>query len=629
MKRILTRSLAVMLALLPLLSLFPSFSTGARADAGGRVPYHYAVDDINGHSVSSTMIGVIRDLHLPLGEALHASGWLATDEGVSGYEYLWLPAGGGIAEWQPVTEMHIEPRPDLAAAGIAYVSGHGTAGFSLTIRPSIDTPEGIYDVYIRALDGMGVPCDVVVLLSLRYGDPDYDDGQKRVVSFPRIRREGDASKVGKPIFDETSITLSGEQMIRLGDLNLAAFARLRITYELETPAPAEGERPILGLKKAGKYGYGTAGNAYNMTDNLLYAALPAGEKQGTLNIDLTACDYGGDVWLSAYLDGSIRITEIVFTYSGYVTDRVAAKINLSGDLVSSYFAGTNRTTVLGVTDPVLGDVLRMEVSEETNDPYAFFSAGALLKENGLLLDADDYKYMVILYRAETCNKSDRMNLYLCSGMITGATEACNQGVSLIRDGKWHYLLVDLSQKENWSGIINGWRFDYISADSDVGDAVEFASVQFFRTHDAALEVASEDPKSREPYHIGDPVVERDMREELGVDEPDYVISPEDIYVVTEPETEAPTEPETEPETNPQNETTVIPQEETTVTPEDSSAIQEPASDPETSSSAETTLPSTSKGCSSAILPLALILVTAMFPIFLKKRNTHKGEHYEA
>ena len=622
MKRTYIRATALLLILLAAVAVFPSVTTAAKADRGGRVPYRYAVDDINGHGVSSTMIGVIRDVHLPLGESIHAAGWLATGEGVSAYEYLWLPAGGGIAEWQPVTEMLIEPRPDLAAAGINYVSGHGTAGFTLTIDPPANTPEGTYDVYLRALDGMGVPCDMVALLNLRYGEPDYDDGQKHVISFPRIRREGNASKVGTPKFEENAVVLSDEQMVRLGDLNLAAFALVRINYEVEGDVPAEGRRPVLGLKSSGEHGYGSYGDPYNVTDSLAYAALIPDARTATLEFDLTDCDYGGDVWLTGYLEDSIRITSVEFVYNGYTTDRVAAKINLSGDLASSYFAGTNRTTVLGVTDPVLGDVLRMEVSEETNDPYAFFSAGALLKENGLLLDADEYKYMVILYRAETCNNSDRMNLYLCSGMITGATEACNQGTSLYRDGKWHYLLVDLSQKENWSGIINGWRFDYISGDSDVGDAVEFASVQFFRTFEAALEVASEDPKSREPYHIGDPVVERDMREELGADEPDYVISPEDSFVVTEPEpeTETPTEPETEPGTSLPEETEALPETETTA---ESETIA-----PTTTSPAETTAP-VSKGCSSAVLPVAPFLMTAMLPIFLKKLNARKGEHYEA
>jgi hypothetical protein len=67
-----------------------------------------------------------------------------------------------------------------------------------------------------------------------------DDGQKLKVSFPRIRREGDSATVGRPTIKDTEITLSGEQMVRLGDLNLTAFARMRITYESDQPAPAEG-----------------------------------------------------------------------------------------------------------------------------------------------------------------------------------------------------------------------------------------------------------------------------------------------------------------------------------------------------------------------------------------------------
>ena len=112
----------------------------------------------------------------------------------------------------------------------------------------------------------------------------------------------------------------------------------------------------------------------------------------------------------------------------------------------------------GITDPVLGDVLRMEVNEASNDPYVFFNAGGLLKEHDILLDANEYKYMVLLYRSYADNPTDRMNLYLCSGTITGATEECNHGVTLRRDGKWHYLLIDLTQRANWGGIINGWRF---------------------------------------------------------------------------------------------------------------------------------------------------------------------------
>jgi len=108
-------------------------------------------------------------------------------------------------------------------------------------------------------------------------------------------------------------------------------------------------------------------------------------------------------------------------------------------------------------------------------------------------------------------------------------------------------LVDLSQKANWGGVINGWRFDYISANSDPGDAVEFATAQFFRTAEAARHAAAQDPYEQSGFRRGDDPILRDMSEEDSADAADdvFVIPPEDAYVVTEPMTEAVTEPTAE------------------------------------------------------------------------------------
>ncbi|MBQ9151165.1 MAG: hypothetical protein IJX72_02855 [Clostridia bacterium] len=587
-------------------------SIAAAPDEGGRVPYQFNIDDLNGKGVGGTMIGVIRDLHLPLGQSITASGWLATDEGVSAYQYLWIPTGGGYAEWKTVEKVTITDRGDLAAHGIPYASGHGSAGFSLTVDPPMGLAEGVYDVYIRALDGMGTPCDMAALLNLRYGDPDIDDGKTHTVCFPRIQREGAASAVGNAIITATDVTLSSEGRIKLGELNLAAFEQLRITYTADNvdAGVGDGRRPILGLKSSGDHGYGQAGDSYNMTDNLLYAAIDPATGAGMLEIDLTDCTYYGDVWLTGYVGGEIQVTEIEFVYNGYATDRVAAKIHLSGDLVGGYFSSQNYTTAMGVTDPVLGDVLRLEAKEETNDPYIHFNVGKLLAENEIVLDADEYKYLVFLYRASENNNSERMNLYLCSGPITGATEACNQSVTLRKDGKWHYLLVDLSQKENWGGIINGWRFDYISADSDPGDAVDFATVQFFRTLEGAQKAASQDPGGQQPYRSGDPAIIRDLSEENEGTKEDYIINPDDVYIITEPETEAPTEPETAPA-----DTSLSSDTETAESPDQAEETQSTVA---------------KKGCASHISILFTgILPVAMIPMLQKRKAKRNMKDQEA
>lgn len=604
-----TAAALVMLILLVSACLVP-LSVASAPDEGGRVPYQFSVEDLNGKNTGGTMIGVIRDLHLPLGQSITASGWMATGEGVSAYQYLWVPTGGGYAAWKTVENVTITARGDLAAAGIPYASGHGSAGFSLTLDPPKDLAEGIYDVYIRAIDGMGIPCDMVALLNLRYGDPDVDDGKKHVISFPRIMREGETSLAGKASVSSEGIILHEDGRVRLGELNLAVYAKMRITY---TAAHAdtgmgEGRKPVLGLKSSGRYSYGTVGESYNVTDSLTYAALDPATGAGMLELDLTAVNDHGDVWLTGYLGGKVTITGIELVYHGYVTDRVAAKIHFSEDLIN-YFNGHNMTNALGISDPALGDVLRFEVKEETNDPFIFFHVGKLLSENEIILDADEYKYMVFLYRAHENINSDRMNLYLCSGPITGATEACNQGVTLQRDGEWHYLLVDLSQKENWGGIINGWRFDYVSANSDPGDAVDFASVQFFRTMEGAKKAASQDPGKQQPYRRGEPAVLRDMSEESNPGTDHFVIPDEDSFVVTEPETTFP-------------ESSDVPQTPSASTPEetDSSACED--------SSAETSQPPKGKGCASMLMPMAGALAVAALPFLTKKEYRIKENHDE-
>jgi hypothetical protein len=266
---------------------------------------------------------------------------------------------------------------------------------------------------------------------------------------------------------------------------------------------------------------------------------------------LKGCDELGEVWLTGHLNSTVRITEISFTANGYSTSRVAARIHFSSAL-DAYFSGFNRTELKPVSDPVLGDVLRMEVSEETNDPYVFFKAGALLRDHEILLDAGEYKYMVFLYRANPSNNRGHMNLYLCAGAITSATEECNQGVNLKTDGLWHYLLVDLTQRANWEGVINGWRFDYISGDSDPGDCVDFAWMQFFRTYEAALAASKQDPAKSQPFTNGDPPLVKDLSEERGQEDSDvrWTLDPADTFTVTEPETNPPAEPPTEPPAEP-------------------------------------------------------------------------------
>ena len=564
-------------------SLLPAAT--AAPDEGGRVAYRFSVDDINGQSSSGSIMGVVRDMKLSRGEPLEAEGWLATDAGVSAYEYAWVPAGGGPAAWQAIPTAEIFGRGDLSAAGVPHKSGHKTAGFRLTISPPADTPDGLYDVYVRAVDGDGYTCDMLALLSLVYGDPDVDNGETRRVSFTRMIEEGEVATVGDAVLTPEGVTMTGEARVRLGSFHLDSFERIRITYIYRKTQPlGEGRRPILGLKSSPSHGYGTAGKSYNLTDSLVYGALESDPAGGVLELDLSACRHDGEVWLTGYLGGEITVTGVELVYNGFATSRVAARIRLSADL-TGYLNGYNHSKATGVTDPVLGDVLRLEVINETNDPFVFFSAGALLEAEKLRLDADEYQYVVVLCRALPQNRRDTITFYLCSGPITGATEDCTHSFPIQKDGEWHYYLLDLSETRNWGGIINGWRFDFLNGDSNVGDAVEFASVQFFRTRAAAEAAAARDPASLGVHSLGDPAVYHDVSEERG--DPAFAVDPDDAYTVTEADTRPSASPET-----------------------DTGAPTEP------NPPAETAATSPAAGCSAALAPPALLLIPVALPLLL-------------
>lgn len=530
--------------------------------AAGRVPYYHAIDEHSlgsGSGMSGETIALFEGGHLARGETITVKGWVATSEGIRGYEYLWVPAGGGAAAWMPVDAVQILKRTDLAASGIPYASGHATAGYVLSFGAPAGTEAGYYDVYVRAIDGMGSPCDLVAFLNVRYANPDIDNGERRTVSFLRIGEEGSSALRGNAEVTGRGITIHPGDAVRLGTYPLTAFERVSITYTTGEEGVSAGTRtPVLGLKSAGDHPYGGTGEAYNITDNIAYAGLACTDGTATVEMDLSACTYNGEVWLTGYLGGTLTVTDITFTYDGYATDRVAARIHLSADLLDGYFTGYNQITATGVQDPHLGDVLRMELTENGNDPFVYFKAGSLLADNELILDADEYAYMVLLYRAGRSGSPCASTFYLCAGDIYGATEACTHSFVLQTDGQWHYLLLDLTNTANWSGRINGWRFDIYNGNSNAGDYVEYATVQFFRTHEAAVEAAAEDPAACTAYHSGDPAVIRDMREETA--EEDFIMDPDDTYVVTEPETEAPTEPpSTFPaETPPPAETEILP-----------------------------------------------------------------------
>lgn len=583
-----------------------------------RPPYIFSVDEVTGGRgfSASSMLYVYEDFSLANNQPLTLKGWVATDEGIKAYEYAWVSGMHRTPEWTQVTDLQIVPRGDLKNSGIPYDSGHETAGFSFTIQPNADLEDGYYDLYVRAVSGDGVGLDIVMFPRLCYGEPDRDNGETRVISFPRIAKTPEA--LTNASVQETGLVMANTSFAALGQLDLAAFSSIRVTYSL-SDTYTDGKQALLGFKSSAEHPYGNGKDRYNLTDHV--TALPlytetTDVQTVELNLDNVSLPPCSAPYLAAYLTDGISLTihDITLTYRGHAYDRTAAKIYFSEDTIP-YFQGVNHVELKGVGDPIMGDVLRIEVRDETNDPYTHFNAASLLKEYDLRLNADDYKYMVVLARANPENLHANMTFYLCAGTIYSATEACTYGHTLIRDGKWHYYVFDLTEKENWTGCINGWRFDIIGSDCLPGNYVDFASIQLFSTPEAAQKAASASVSTGvTPHQLGMPILQRhdDLENTSASTFPVTFEDGDWFEIKTEPETEPITEPETQPLPDP--ETNLEIQTPPLEAPDTSDAEQtspEASTPLVTDSSVETQAPAS--GCASTIsaiylaLPLSLIL----------------------
>ena len=148
--------------------------------------------------------------------------------------------------------------------------------------------------------------------------------------------------------------------------------------------------------------------------------------------------------------------------------------------LSTIFGSTQQSKFEIVMDETYGSVLKLTTTG-ASDPFVSFNYGAYMK--GLKLDAvnaDEYKYIVLTIRPENCT-SETFELFYCAGSVTGVTpgyqttanfDASNEG--------WQKIVFDLSSAA-WSGKVNMFRLDFLTAPGGAGESVYIYSVDFYKT----------------------------------------------------------------------------------------------------------------------------------------------------
>ncbi len=149
--------------------------------------------------------------------------------------------------------------------------------------------------------------------------------------------------------------------------------------------------------------------------------------------------------------------------------------------LNSIFSGANQCKFAIEMDSTYGSVLKLTTTKGASDPFVTFNYAGYMK--GLKLDsvsADEYKYIVMTIRAENCS-SETFELFYFSGSVQGPTPGYQTTATFDagNDG-WQKIIFDLSNAD-WTGNVNGFRLDFLTAPGGEGESVYIYAIDFFKT----------------------------------------------------------------------------------------------------------------------------------------------------
>ncbi len=103
------------------------------------------------------------------------------------------------------------------------------------------------------------------------------------------------------------------------------------------------------------------------------------------------------------------------------------------------------------------EALKLTVTQEDPQIYISFSEG---------YDAGSYTKLEITYMAPKTNSFNAQNrgmqIFYCVGNMQHVDEAHSTVPSIVSDGEFHTLTIDLTRLNGWEGQLTSLRLDYIN-----------------------------------------------------------------------------------------------------------------------------------------------------------------------
>ena len=149
--------------------------------------------------------------------------------------------------------------------------------------------------------------------------------------------------------------------------------------------------------------------------------------------------------------------------------------------VNAFVGAPNETSISWEDGCLKLTVTNMQLG----DPYASFSY--LSAET--LASADEYKYIVLVYKMPETNSAPRYSTELfCQCQNRGAEGGQSVQMSTKRSGKYEYAAYNAGALSKWKGEITGLRIDYFAAGMVDGDCLLIHNIMLAKTKDEAKEI---------------------------------------------------------------------------------------------------------------------------------------------
>lgn len=413
--------------------------------------YTVTMDGPVGQTTSNMPI-VIRGYEQGTNPVLHLSGWIKTDQTICRYEYT---LDGGKT-WKR-NSIAVASRPDTKPYN---PKTYETAGYDLKIDVS-KLSRGTYDLFVRAITDQEDFIDVIAMIDIKIGHVDH---------ISMTYRELNLYAYGAT---DGVLTLHAGESLALDAYNLRQYQ----SFEVITDNPT-----VLTLHT-------------DPADTLQFSASSAESvhnEDGTYTtvIALHTPQFAGKLMLTS--TETVHVTRMRFytTTPNYYDGELEIHMTVTPN---DYLGSANAVESTVMSDETVGTYVRLNAATNTGDPYIYFSLGNYLKDtkDGMLINADHYRYAVMTLQTPSTNSRGPFRLFLCAGEVRGPTGGVDVHFQPVNDGEWHRYVIPLCDQEMWSGTVYGMRFDFIDAHALSTDYANIASISFHPDKKSAEEAAAQ------------------------------------------------------------------------------------------------------------------------------------------